>query len=302
MLDRKEKAMADVYLYGMILATNSFMLKNGFLETDGYSELSGKYRLPGGATGDCATVLAGLGVKVKVDGNHIGKNVAPLIRKFYEDKTVDTGSLCFDLNYEGLEEYVVIGGGEKTSFGMLNNFHNNGQKRWNIPKEGDVAGCKVAAIDPYFEEGTETAAELCNYYGKPYVTMDCKHDEYVFRHAAVTIISGEGLKKYPDKTAEEVYELMVEYGEGLVVITGGDNILYGRRGGEMNTRIPFTVEAICTEGADSAFKAGCIYGLLKGMDDDELVCFAAACAAVAVTKFPMALNPPKLEEINTLEK
>ena len=295
--------MADVYLYGMILATNSFMVKGDFLEADSYSELSEKYRLPGGETGDCATILAGLGVDVKVDGNHIGKNVAPLVRRFYDDKSVDISSLCFDLNYDGLEEYVVIGSGKKSSFGSKDDFHNNGQKRWNIPKEGDVSKCKVAAIDPYFEDGTEAAAELCNYFGKPYVTIDCRHDEYVFRHAAVTIISGDGLKrKFAGKTPEEAYELLTDNGEGLVIITGGDNILYGRRGGEMNTRIPFTVEAICTEGADNAFKAGCVYGLLKGMDDNELVCFAAACAAVAVTKFPLAINPPKLEDILALEK
>jgi len=295
--------MAEVYLYGMILATNSFTVKGDFPSENGYSEITGKFRLPGGDTGECAAILAGLGVNVRMDGNHIGKNVASLIKKFYEDKSVDISSLCFDMNYEGLEDYVVIADGKKTSFGTVRDFYRNGQKRWNIPKEGDIAGCKIAAIDPYFEDGTEAAAELCNFYGKPYVTIDCRHDEYVFRHAAVTIISGDGLKsKYPGKTPEEVYNILVENGEGLVIITGGDNILYGRRGGEMNMRIPFTVDAVSTVSADSAFKAGCIYGLLKGMDDDGLVCFAAACAAVAVTKFPTVLNPPRLEEIDALEK
>ena len=295
--------MADAYLYGLITATNSFLVKGDFLVPDSYSELSEKYRLPGGETGACATILAGLGVDVKMDGNHIGKNVAALIKKFYEERNIDISSLCFDLNYEGLEDYVVIGSGTTASFGTTYDFHRNGEKRWNIPKEGDVAGCKVAAIDPYFEDGTEAAAELCNYYGKPYVTVDCRHDEYVFRHAAVTIISGNGLKKkYPGKTLEEAYALLTENGEGLVIMTAGDNIIYGRHGGEMNTRIPFTVDPVCTVNADDAFKAGCIYGLLKGMSDDELVGFAAACAAVAVTKFPSVLNPPKLEEITALGK
>ena len=295
--------MADAYLYGMILATNSFKVKGDFLVPDSYSELSEKHRLPGGETGSCATILAGLGVDVKIDGNHIGKNVAPLIRKFYEERKVDISSLCFDLNYDGLEDYVVIGTGSNASFGTTYDFHRNGEKRWNIPKEGDIAGCKVAAIDPFFEDGTEAAAELCNFYGRPYVTIDCRHDEFVFRHAAVTIISSSGLKKkYPGKTPEEAYSLLTENGEGLVIMTAGDNIIYGRRGGEMNTRIPFTVDSICTVNADDAFKAGCVYGLLKGMTDDELVCFATACATVAVTKFPMALNTPKLEEITALGK
>ena len=74
--------MAYAYLYGMILATNSFMLKDSFIAPDSYSEISEKHRLPGGDTGNCATILAGLGVDVKLDGNHIGKNVAPLIRIF----------------------------------------------------------------------------------------------------------------------------------------------------------------------------------------------------------------------------
>lgn len=295
--------MADVYLYGMILATNSFMVKGDFLVPDSYSELSEKHRLPGGETGSCATILSALGVDVKIDGNHIGKNVGPLIRKFYDDKKVDISSLCFDLNYDGLEDYVVIGTGATASFGTTYDFHRNGEKRWNIPKEGDIAGCKVAAIDPFFEDGTEAAAELCNYYGKPYVTIDVRHDEYVFRHAAVTIISGNGLKKkYPNKTPEEAYEILVDNGEGLVIVTGGENIIYGRRGGEMNTRIPFTVDPVCTVNADDAFKAGCVYGLLKGMTDDELVEFAAASAAVSVTKFPVALFPPKIEEIMAFEK
>ena len=295
--------MADAYLYGLITATNSFLVKGDFLIPDSYSELSEKYRLPGGETGACATMLAALGVNVKMDGNHIGKNVAALIKKFYEERNIDISSLCFDLNYDGLEDYVVIGSGTTASFGTTYDFHRNGEKRWNIPKEGDVAGCKVAAIDPYFEDGTEAAAELCNYYGKPYVTVDCRHDEYVFRHASVTIISGNGLKKkYPGKTLEEAYTLLTENGEGLVIMTAGENIMYGRRGGEMNTRIPFTVDPVCTVNADDAFKAGCVYGLLKGMSDDELVGFAAACAAVAVTKFPSVLNPPKLEEITALGK
>ena len=295
--------MADAYLYGMILATNSFKVKGDFLVPDSYSELSEKYRLPGGETGSCATILAGLGVDVKIDGNHIGKNVAPLIRKFYEERKVDISSLCFDLNYDGLEDYVVIGTGSNASFGTTYDFHRNGEKRWNIPKEGDIASCKVAAIAPFFEDGTEAAAELCNFYGRPYVTIDCRHDEFVFRHAAVTIISNSGLKKkYPGKTPEEAYALLTENGEGLVIMTAGDNIIYGRRCGEMNTRIPFTVDPICAVNADDAFKAGCVYGLLKGMTDDELVCFATACATVAVTKFPMALNTPKLEEITALGK
>ena len=42
--------------------------------------------------------------------------------------------------------------------------------------------------------------------------------------------------------------------------------------------------------------------LQKGMNDDELVRFASACAAVAVSKYPSQLDPPKLREIEELIK
>ena len=96
----------DVYMHGQILGTHSFLLRDDFLKPDEYSEIKEKYFLPGGETGTAATVLASFGVNVKIDGMHIGTEVAPLLRDFYKDKTVDLSSLYFDPSYEGLMEAV----------------------------------------------------------------------------------------------------------------------------------------------------------------------------------------------------
>ncbi|MBR6580027.1 MAG: carbohydrate kinase family protein, partial [Ruminococcus sp.] len=48
------------------------------------------------------------------------------------------------------------------------------------------------------------------------------------------------------------------------------------------------------------FKAGCIYGLLHGMTDDEIVRFASACSAIAISRFPLPLNPPTMDEVKEL--
>ena len=63
---------------------------------------------------------------------------------------------------------------------------------------------------------------------------------------------------------------------------------------------PFPVAVRSTLGAGDTFKAGCVYGLLRGMDDGELVRFASACAAVAISRFPLPLHPPTLNEVNAL--
>ena len=48
--------------------------------------------------------------------------------------------------------------------GFFQTLYESGEKRWNMPKEEDIAGCKVAAIDPYFIEATQEhlADSLCH--------------------------------------------------------------------------------------------------------------------------------------------
>jgi len=76
--------------------------------------------------------------------------------------------------------------------------------------------------------------------------------------------------------------------------------LYGRKGQPMKRMKPFDVEVRSTLGAGDTFKAGCVYGLLHGMTDDELVRFASACSAIAISRFPLPLNPPTMEEVRAL--
>lgn len=89
------------------------------MQPDEYSEISAKYFLPGGETGTATTVLASLGAQVKMDGTHIGTQVAPLLKEFYKDKSVDLSSLYFDPEYEGLMDYVVIAGVVRSPMGFF---------------------------------------------------------------------------------------------------------------------------------------------------------------------------------------
>lgn len=294
----------EVYMHGQVLGTHSFLLKGEFLQPDEYSEIKAKYFLPGGETGTAATVLASLGVNVKIDGTHIGTEVAPLLKEFYKDKTVDLSSLYFDPDYEGLMDYVVISGLVRSPMGVFGSLYEKGaKKRWSMPKEEDIANCKVGAIDPFFLEETQAAAELFVKHKKPFVTIDCRHDSYLHQHCAVNVVSKEctGCEQYKDKSVEEIYQLLTDTTDGLVIITRGEKeMLYGRKGQPMKKMKPFSVEVKSTLGAGDTFKAGCVYGLLNNMSDDELVRFASACSAIAISRFPLPLNPPTLEEIKKL--
>lgn len=242
----------EVYMHGQILGTHSFLLKGEFLQPDEYSEIKAKYFLPGGETGTAATVLSSLGATVKIDGTHIGTEVAPLLKEFYNDKTVDLSSLYFDSDYEGLMDYVVIAGSVRSPMGVFQSLYEDvAKKRWNMPKEEDIKNCKVAAIDPYFMEETQAAAELCVRHNKPFVTIDCRHDSYLHKHCAVNVVSKEctGSEQYKDKSIEEIYELLTDNTDGLVVITRGEkDMVYGRKGQPMKKMKPFSVEVKSTLG------------------------------------------------------
>lgn len=292
----------DVYMHGQILGTHSFYLRDGFLEPDEYAELKAKYFLPGGETGTAATVLASLGVSVKIDGTHIGTEVAPMLKKFYENKSVDLSSLYFDPDYAGLMDYVVVAGLVRSPMGVFQTLYANKEVRWNAPKEADIEGAKVAGIDPFFMDETYETAKLCVKHKVPYVTIDCAHTDYLHKNAEINIVSKECLAEhYKDVPKEEVFKLLTDTSDGLVIITTGHNdMIYGRKSTGIHYMPVFKTEVKSTLGAGDTYKAGCIYALLHGFSDEETVRFAGACSSVAISRYPLPLNPPTLSEVNKL--
>lgn len=295
---------ADVYLFGQILGSNSFLLKNGFLQPDEYSEIEQHYFLPGGETGTAATVLASLGISVRMDGTWIGKEVAPMLKDFYKNKKVDLSLLHFMETEPGVMDYVVISGLVRSPMGSFQSLFSSGKRWWNIPSEKDIADCKVAAIDPFFGKESLKAAEICKNLNIPYVTIDSPHDSPLHKNAAINVVSKEcTCAHYQGKSPEEIMKMMQAETEGLTIITqGAGDMFFARRGQEIQKMKPFAVKVKSTLGAGDTFKAGCVYGLLKGMKDDELVRFASAASAVAISRFPLPLNPPRLEEVKSLLK
>ncbi|MBQ1896917.1 MAG: carbohydrate kinase family protein [Lachnospiraceae bacterium] len=293
---------SEVYLFGQVLGTHSFLLKDGFLKPDEYSEIKAHYFLPGGETGTAATVLDSLGVGVRMDGTWIGTEVAPMLREFYEGTNVDHSLMYFAEDDPGVMDYVVIAGLVRSPMGRFQSLFASGKRWWSIPREIDVEGCKVAAIDPFFGAETEKAAQICINKGIPYVTIDSDHKSFLHRNAAINVVSKECTgEHYKGMSPEEIMGLMQNETEGLTIITqGGGEMLYARKGEEIHRMKPFDVEVKSTLGAGDTFKAGCVYGLLKGMSDEEIVRFASACSAIAISRFPLPLNPPRLEEVQAL--
>ncbi|MBQ9944166.1 MAG: carbohydrate kinase family protein [Clostridia bacterium] len=292
---------ADAYLFGQVLGTHSFLLRGGFLQPDEYSEIDAQYFLPGGETGTACTVLASLGVNVRMDGTHIGRKVAPMLKEFYKDKTVDLSPLQF-VEGDGVMDYVVIAGLVRSPMGRFQTLFSDDTRWWSIPREEDLLGCQAASIDPFFRAESDRVAELCVKHHIPYVTIDSMHNSFLHKHCAINVVSGECMRwHYQGMSKEEVMALMQENTDGLTIITsGGGEMLYARKGQDIKRMKPFDVEVKSTLGAGDTYKAGCVYALLHNMSDEETVRFASACSGIAISRFPLPLHPPTLEEVNAL--
>lgn len=296
----------DAYLYGMIVITNSFLLQGPYPEPDTYGEIKEKYILPGGETGSAATVLASLGCNVILNGTYMGNYTYPKILEFYKDKTVDTSKLYYDKTFDGLEDYVIVDQHTRTPLGTFGDYYSNGKKRWNDVNEEDILSSKVVGLDPWFEDKSKKVAEICHKAGIPYVTIDCCYDDEIHKYSSVNVLSNEFISvKYPDIDRDELIRRYIANTDGLVIFTlGARDIVYGRKGqltdGQLKHFKPYPVKVVSTLGAGDSFKAGCVYALLKSMEDDDIVRFAAATAACACTVFPLPLNPPTLDKIQKI--
>lgn len=295
--------MHDIYLYGMVLLTESLLLAGAYPEADGYGEIAERYTVTGGETGTCATILSSLGTSVKMDGNHLGRDTYGPIRDFYGDLGVDMSPMTYDAEYAGLTDMVVIGGHTRTCFGAFGRYFSDpAHGRWNSPRREDIEGAKAAGIDPFFFEASASAARMCHEQGKKYVTIDCDYDSELHAYCEVNVISNDFIRwHYPDR---DIDGLMAEYmarSEGLVIFTSGaKEILYGRKGEDIKRFSPYRVEVQSTLGAGDSFKAGAVYAVLQGMDDRGIVSFASATAAAAVSRYPIPKYPPDLKTIQEI--
>ena len=240
-----------VYLFGQILGTHSFLLKDGFLQPDEYAEIGAQYFLPGGETGTAATVLASLGADVKMDGTWIGTEVAPMLKEFYAGKSVDLSSVKFWEEDKGVMDYVVIAGLVRSPMGRFQTLFSSGKRWWNVPREEDIAEAKAAAIDPFFGDDSLLAADLCVKHNVPYVTIDSPHTSKLHQQAAINVVSKECTSEhYKGMPAEEIMEKLKETSQGLTIITqGGGEMLYARKGEPTRIMKPFDVEVKSTLGA-----------------------------------------------------
>lgn len=276
-------------------------LESDYPAADAYGEIAETHVVPGGETGNSALVLRRWGHHVKIAGPFLGTQTREGILGFFSERGIDCSSLEYDATFAGVRDLVLVDRTSRTVFGRFGEYFR-GSRRWSKPQRADVAAAEIVGIDPFFADESLEVSRLCRELGKPYVTIDCRPDSELHRHAAVNVVSNEFLgREFPGAKHRDLLLRYAREGTGLVVFTfGARQILFSRGDGPVHEMKPFAIEPKCTLGAGDTFRGGVIHGLLCGWSDERIVRFAAATAACVCLRFPMALDPPSLAEIEAL--
>ncbi len=302
-LHGKTMTQNDVYVYGMTVLSAIHLLKGSFPAADTYQEIQETFVMPGGEAANCAIVLSNLGIRVALDGCYLGEQTEKPLLHYLNDRNIDCSNIPQEAGFDGWQDIVFCDGEHRTVFGWFVANLFGGHRLWTIPSEDCIRDAGCIALDPFFGDQSALVAELCRKHNRDYVTIDCRFDSPIARHARAVVCSREFLdREYPQTDYSTLLDRYREACIGLVIFTFGNrDILYSSPSlGHRLTCPSFHVNVVDTLGAGDTFRAGVVYGILKGMRDDETVRFAAACAAIACTRFPSVRQPPGMEEIQGL--
>ena len=289
--------MHEVYAYGMIAPSTLIVLDDDYPPPGGYAEIAGVHPSFGGEAAGGAYVLARLGVGTKLDGTWLGNDQSS---SFAIDALSGAGVDCRAIRRgtKSVTEVVVSAADARTVLGTYEQLSTD--RTWNAPSEEDVRSSRIVCLDPFLGDESLQVARWCVDANIPYVTVDATPGSDIAQRAEVLVVSEEFATR--EFGPHEPHELLATYAErcrGLVILThGSEPVVYGRRGGQAQELAPYPIVVRDTTGAGDSFRAGAIYAMLNGADDEQLVRTASAVAALVCEGFPGVLNSPSEMELS----
>jgi sugar/nucleoside kinase (ribokinase family) len=290
----------DVFAYGVIAASRLHLLRQPFPAPDGYAEIAHSLPMTGGEALNSAIVLSRLGLRVQLDGNWLGDNpqgraLLETIRGFH----IDASRLRIKKGYAGVNEIVFSDEHTRTIFGNYVDLLFT-KRQWNIPHKSDLAGARMACLDPQFKEQSELVARWSTDLALPFVTIDCPPGSPLTRDAAALVISAEFRgREFPEADIQELFSEYLARAKGLVVFTDGARpVWYGRPGSPFCHFQPYQVEVVDSAGAGDAFRAGVVFGLLRNWSDERIIQYASALSGMVCTRAPGVLASPTRGQVS----
>ena len=259
----------------------------------------------GGEAANTAIALSRWGVRVALVGNALGDDAeGKLLReRFARDAPkIDTRFLATSADtFTSVPVLIATPDGQKTIFGR-------GRDHLIFPPLApDLArSSRLFTVDGGAGDAGIRACGVASDLGKPIVAMDYTQIPSVCRMASLSIASRDDLEG--DKWGTDLQILAAclrdRYGSTFIITNGerGCAVAIGGATGEaMSLRSYPPIEVVDTTGAGDVFRAGMIYGHLRGWDVIESAQFASAAAALNCGALGGWAGVPSVEKVQEFQ-
>lgn len=267
--------MVDVLSYG-VLCVDQMVRVAVYPELDGHARILEEGEYAGGEAANSAVALARLGISVCLKGNEIGADRRGRLFLQQLRKEVGTSGVVVEKGVETPHAMIVASAdGHRTIFGSFVPL------RSDPLSEADLAGVRLLSVDPFLGRHAVCAAYMAKARGLLVCSIEV-HPEHEIVRCCDVIINSEGwVRRHGWGDPETIGTALLRQGVQTVVFTRGAKgcLVMDREEGVFEHGV-FTVNVVDSTGAGDAFRAGLIYGMLKGWDLRRRIRFASAEAAL----------------------
>lgn len=255
----------------------------------------------GGAAANTAVWLAALGVSVKLSGNVIGHDA-------YGELILDRLRKHAQIDLSLVEQRhgvitpftraIVTPDGER-SFLI---FWYPQAPKVQLTKEM-LQGIKYLALDLYGGPERLESARLAFESGVSTVIGDVIWPDHpALPFTSIATNSGAYIRQsFPNVDIRHHARALQSISKGIVITTDGPQMVHALDAqGYGFTVQPPAVTAMDATGAGDAFRAGLLYGLLRGLDLPRSVCWGVAAGCLKVRNLGAATTLPAFHELEAL--
>ena len=255
----------------------------------------------GGAAANTAVWLAALGLSVKLSGNVIGHDsYGELILERLQKHTQIDLSLVEQRDgvTTPFTHAIVTPDGER-SFLI---FWYPQAPKVQLTKEM-LQGIKYLALDLYGGPERLESARLAFASGVSTVIGDVIWPDHpALPFTSIATNSGAYIRQsFPNVDIRQHARALQSISKGIVITTDGPQMVHALDAqGNGFTVQPPAVTALDATGAGGAFRAGLLYGLLRGFDLPRSLCWGVAAGCLKVRNLGAASTLPRFDEIEAL--
>ena len=294
--------MFDVVGVGTNSVDDVLLLKGGAAsaQASGKARVDARYQFAGGQTATVLAACAKLGSRCRYVGAFGSDERGQLIRRTLVALGIDVAHAveCGAPNRNAV--IVVDGDGRRTVL-----WHRSGRLAVS-PSDlrPDVLEARIVHVDDDDPVLALHASRLARDAGTP-VTSDIEHPSDTVEQLVSTVTYPILEQQLPAKLTgesdpERALRKLRRLNPGVLCMTLGDCGAAALDGDRFHVSPAFRVGVVDTTAAGDVFRAGFIYGLLRGLTIPDVLRFANAAAAVSCTRLGAIPSVPPVEEVEKL--